>query len=381
MRKLTFWLVVVLFFVGVLPVRADVQIAEKSIVDLQLLRSLKDYESSKLHVPTEPATNQDAIVVIRTGGAFADIRVLVKEDGKKIAQVIENVIGGTVYYRDDNEPAALAHLSTAKYGQTSAQITVPVGALNAALREAGYTPHAFLTLPKYALYDLPATAPREAKVADASNITQAVTFSATLTPAQQQLGFWLVNAPLIGIIGGIILSCMVGFFQRFRFQSTEKRALMLRALPALGILGMVLGMAWQFTKISSGEMRPVTDLWFGTWKINEVNPNGKYVNIAVVGVFALLWNFGLGRLLMGMNRQEVLAALGAGQSSATQMEQRQRARRMLPWLLVSAIPSVVCFGISMTLGKHDPSQRYWIYGALFGLIISKLLVLITMRRR
>jgi hypothetical protein len=101
-RHFSLFLYTLLFFlVGIqTPTHADVQVAQKSILDMKTESTLEDLPESPLHLSGTPATDKDVILILRTGGAFVDIRGFVRQDSKRLAETIEKVIGGTVYYQE-----------------------------------------------------------------------------------------------------------------------------------------------------------------------------------------------------------------------------------------------------------------------------------------
>ncbi len=157
-QGIVFGVMLVLWCVGAGSAWADIRQARDPIFNHHIQALLEDVQASGTDLPMSLQTGRDVYLFITAGAAYTEVEALAPPSvpPSRLAQALAGATAGTrlssrtVTWSSDDYSAARLFARSGPLPRMRSVNRVPVGALIAGLRHAGFRPHCLLRIPIYA---------------------------------------------------------------------------------------------------------------------------------------------------------------------------------------------------------------------------------------
>lgn len=340
---------------------ASVQEAADPIFNHRTQTLLEAVQAGGTDLPMSLQTPRDIYLFVTAGAAYTEVRALALPSvpPPQLAQALAASTSGTAlagrtvtWSADDYSAALLLTTHSRPLSRSSANV-VPVGALVAGLRRAGFSPHTLLRVPRYAS-GAPLPPRRRHTIAfnwyDQRQVAglNAVTVRATLSAVD--LGMALFFVCFVGLVGtiGLLAANWVGRNERL---PVETRRRYLRSL-ALSPMFLAIGLYAPFMVFYLRNTRSfaIADLWLGSSSTSSMVP------LMVIGCAAMMII-----LPFSMRLERKLLGPAPGLSPVPMSpEEKAVHQRMARWNMAPHLMAGLLIGGSIFL-PHNSQYRPWLH--------------------
>jgi len=257
------------------PAGARVRQASDSVIDSRTQHVLDAVPASGLALPPFLRTPKDVYLLVTAGAAYTDVRVVggPGTSGLALARALEIAVIGTsladqaVQWSDEDRPAAQVTQGHGHFLARTGANTIPVDALTAGLRRAGYVPHLLLRIPRYARPPgLPVShfGTHTVRWYDAKQVAgrSPLTLRARLSARDMVLAVCpALIFPLLALVGTALV-LRAGRNERLPIE-VRRRWFAFLIKPGLFVLLLALPLMVVFG-VTSGHLLLLSDLWLGS---------------------------------------------------------------------------------------------------------------------
>jgi hypothetical protein len=233
-------------------------------------------------------SEHEIYLLVDTGSAVADIRILGSEaaDASAYAGLLASWSGREAEFSQETGYAvARAEVGQARLFSRSSSLELPLGDLMRRLRAAGLTPHLGIRVPKHATVQPTVEVLLERRsfrlIAPPPDGTLVVAMHAN---ALQVWAPWLIIfGPLVAMLLGMSIAVVYG--ARRQIDLERRRLIYGRIVRGSSFGPTVVMLPLALWLLTSGQIYPVADLWFGSLSVAPFIP---FAAIAAMAPFAVL---------------------------------------------------------------------------------------------
>jgi hypothetical protein len=258
------------------PCVAEIRESRDTIVDTVTKGTLERLPGYSLSIPPSLATDSDVYVIIYTGAAVYEVRLLGRTSvsPQRLAHTLESALDfehpgerPVEWSKEEDYSAALYRSSRAHFGIRASEMSIPLGKIVSRIREQGFHPHAVIRIPFYTTaqrLELPTHNGRRFIFYQADDAPPESTVFARAALSSADIfvvWFLMLGVPVIGA-AGIITGVIV--CRRQTGSEEEQRNLYKRLVywPVFGSLVLPGGIGTIY--MSSDSAAKIADLWLSS---------------------------------------------------------------------------------------------------------------------